>query len=238
MAILALVVAGATACSNSGGKSSTSTSTTASTAASTSTTVATDAHKSAFCSADITLDQAGSNASSATDLITALKADHPALTTFAADAPAGQVGTEAKALVNAVNASIASNDPTALEQVPSNYGGDVDTYCGVDGNGDPLPAFFNQGKGSQFCDAIVQIDAGTNAAQSADDVLTFFKAHQNLVTQAGANLTGLPSPINTEAQALVAAAKQALAANNSDALNSDDIQSDAVDASLYCGDNQ
>lgn len=218
---LALVAGAGSACSSGGSKSSSG-----------------QSNKAAFCAAEVTINRAGANASSPQDFLNVLKANGPAITALGKNAPSGKIGTEAKALVKAANTAVAANSTDALQNVPQSYSGDIDTYCGVDGNGDPLPAYFAQGKGTQFCAAEEQIDAGTSQAQSADDVLTFLKAHQSLVSQMAANSSNLPSTLKSEVQTLVSAAQQAIATNNSDPLNNADVQNDAADASLYCGENQ
>jgi len=222
VAVAMVLVAGAgSACSSSGSKSSSGQST-----------------KAAFCSAEVTINKAGANASSAQDFLAVLKANGPAIAALGKNAPSGKIGTEAQALVKAADTAVASNNTDSLQNVPQSYSGDIDTYCGVDGNGDPLPAYFAQGKGTQFCAAETQIDAGTSQAQSADDVLNFLKAHQGLVSQVAANTSNLPGNLEPEVHTLVSSAQQAIATNSSDPLNSQDVQNAASDASLYCGENQ
>ena len=220
-AAFALVAGAVTACSSGGTKSSSSAST-----------------KAAFCSANVTIDKAAANAQSPQDFLTVLKQNGPALAAMRKNAPAGRIGTEAKALVGTADKAVSSNNINDLEQVPQSYGGDIDTFCGVDGNGDPLPAYFAQGKGSQFCSAIDQINTGTSQAQGPDDILAFLKAHQDLVAQVSSNAGNLPASLKSEVQTLVGSARQAIATNKSDPLGSPDVQNDAADASLYCGQNQ
>ena len=217
--VLGLLAVGGTGCSSSGSK-----------------TAATTSQKAAFCAADVTLDKAGSAVNSPSAFLDVLKANPTAIAALQANAPSGKVGTEAKALVSAANSAVASNNANSLSQVPNSYGADVDTYCAVDGNGDPLPSYFGVGKGSAFCSVNDQISAGTTAAQSPADILVFLKAHQNLVNQVGNDLGSLPSSLKSEVQTLVATSQQAIATNNSNLLTQA-IGKDAMDADLYCGKN-
>lgn len=221
--VVGLVAVGGAACGSSGNKNAASTSA--------------QSKKTAFCAADVTLDKAGAAVTSSSGFLDVLKANTPAIAATQANAPSGKVGTEAKALASAANSAVASNNANALQQVPNSYSADVDTYCGVDGNGDPLPSYFRAGKGSAFCSVNDQISAGTTAAQGPADILVFLKAHQNLVNQVGNDLGSLPSSLKPEVQTLVTTTKQAIATNDS-ALLTPGIGGDARDADLYCGNNR
>lgn len=191
--------------------------------------------KAAFCAADIKLDKVTGSAGSLEQVLSVLKDNAGTLSTLRANAPSGKIGTETKALLQTIDSAEASNNTNLLQSVPPSYGGDLDTYCGVDANGNPLPAYFAHGKGSSFCQAVAQIDNGTAQAQSADDVLTFLKGHQALLSQAAAGDGGLPSPVNTEAQSFLAASQQAVSSNSSAPLQNDQLGTDIGDMDLYCG---
>lgn len=225
LAVLGLLALGAAACGGTSTPQASSTSTTMST-------------KTAFCAADVTIDKAGAQAMTAGDFLTVLKNNSAALNAMKQDAPSGQVGTEAKALVGSAESAVAANSASDLASIPNSYGADIDTYCGVDGSGDALPAYFGTGKGTQFCSVNEQISAGTNSAQSGSDVLTFLKAHQSLVDQFAAQVPNLPSSIKSTARSLVSSAEQAIASNNADLLSSSAVTTDAMDVGLYCGQNQ
>lgn len=228
VSVLALVALGASAC---GGGSTGTQASSASTSAASGT-------KAAFCAADVTIDKAGAQAQSGSDFLSVLKNNAAALSDLQKNAPAGKVGTEAKALVQGADAAVAANDPSKLAQVPGSYGADVDTYCGVDGNGNILPSYFGAGKGTPICSVNSQINAGTNAAQSPADVLAFLKAHPNLVSQFAADVADLPGSIKSTAQSLVSTAQQAIATNNADLLSTNAVTTESMDVSLYCGQNQ
>jgi hypothetical protein len=193
--------------------------------------------KGAFCGADIKLDKVTASAGSLQQVLTILEGNAGTLSTLQANAPSGKIGTETKALLQAIHSAEASNNANSLQSVPQTYGGDLDTFCGVDASGDPLPAYFAHGKGSPFCGVAAQIDSGTAQAQTADDVLTFLKGHQTLLTQAAADDGGLPSPVKSEAQSFVAASQQAVSSNSSAPLQNGQLGTDLSDIDLYCGIN-
>lgn len=218
--VLTLVTLGATACGSS-------TNNTAAVAA---------AHKKTFCAANVKVDKAGASVDTTAAFLVVLKANKDALKTMDDNAPAGKVGREAHALVKLADTAIATNNPNSL--FSSNNGGDVDTYCGVDANGDPLPADFGAGKGTAFCSVSDAIDQGTQNASSAAQVLTFLSAHQTLINQYATYVPGLPSSVRTDAQTLVTTARAAIAANNSNSLGTSAISQDSMAVTLYCGNNE
>jgi hypothetical protein len=228
--VLGLVAIGGAACGSSGSSPAASGSTSTS---------AVSASKTAFCDANTTLDKASSSTTSGADFITVLKSHASTLATLKANIPPGKVGTEASALLQAVDTAVSTNNPDVFNNpaLQAN-GGDIDTYCGVDGGGNPLPAYFGAGKSTAFCGVNDQISAGTNTAQSPADILTFLSAHQDLVSQFTADVPNLPSSIKSQAQDLATTAKQAIASKDATPLGSDAISTDAMNVSLYCGQNQ
>jgi hypothetical protein len=218
--VLTLLALGATACGSS-------TNNTAAVAA---------AHKKAFCAANDKVDKAGASVDTTAAFLVVLKANKGALKAMDDNAPAGKVGRDARALVKLADTAIASNNPNSL--FSSNDGGDVDTYCGVDSNGDPLPADFGAGNGTAFCSVSDAIDQGTQNASSAAQVLTFLAAHQTLINQYATYVPGLPISVRTDAQTLVTTARAAIAANNSDSLGTAAISQASMAVTLYCGHNE
>ena len=223
---LGLLGLGAAACGSSGSTNASSTSTTSGT-------------KAAFCAANVTLDKASSTVNSGAEFLTVLKQHSATLDTLQKNVPAGKIGTEAKALLQAARTAVATNNVNALE-APNlqSDGADIDTYCGVDGSGDPLPSYFGAGKGSNACQIQNQISAGTSNANGPADLLTFLSAHQNLVSQFAAAVPNLPASIKSQAQTLVTTVQQAIATHNADLLGTQAISNDAMNVSLYCGQNQ
>jgi hypothetical protein len=197
----------------------------------------THASKTAFCAANDSIDKAGANVNSASGFLAVLKAKRGALAAMEKNAPAGKIGKEVRALVKAALAAIAKNNANLLNN-PSLNGGDIDTYCGVDGSGHPLPAYFAAGKGSSFCSVSNAISAGTQNATDAAGVLTFLAGHQSLITQYASYLPSLPSPIQSDAQTLVTTAQSAISTNNPNLLGTKTVSQDSMAVQLYCGQNQ
>ncbi|HUI03907.1 MAG TPA: hypothetical protein VLZ77_10220 [Acidimicrobiales bacterium] len=221
--VLGLVAAGAAACGSSGPSAGDSAA----------------AHKRLFCAADVTLDKAAANATSAAGFLAVLKAHPSQLAAIKDNAPAGKAGSEARALAGAAQKAVADNNIDALND-PSleSAGGDIDTYCGVDGVGDPLPSYFAAGKTSAFCSASNSINNGTSDATGPADVLTFLKAHTSLLDQMASQLAALPAAVKADAQDLVNTARSAVSGNNADELGTQTVQSDSMTVNLYCGINQ
>lgn len=193
--------------------------------------------KTAFCAANDSIDKAGANVNSASGFLAVLKAKRAALAAMEKNAPAGKIGKDVRALVKAALAAIAKNNANLLNN-PSLGGGAIDTYCGVDGNGNPLPAYFAAGKGSPFCSVSSAINAGTQNATDAAGVLTFLADHQSLITQYASYVPSLPRPIQSDAQTLVTTAQSAISTNNSNLLGTETVSQDSMAVQLYCGQNQ
>jgi hypothetical protein len=213
LVVLGLLALGATACSSSPSAS---------------------AKKMAFCTANDSIDKASANVNSDAGFLALLKAHQADLNTMESNAPSGSVGQLARSLVSAADQAIRTNNVNPLTSI---NGGDVDTYCGVDGSGRPLPAYFAAGKGSAFCSVSDSINQGTNAASDAAGVLAFLAAHQNLITQYASYVPSLPGSIKSQAQTLVSTAQAAIAANNSALVGTQAIAQDSMDVQLYCGEN-
>jgi hypothetical protein len=196
----------------------------------------THAAKTAFCAANDSIDKAGASVTSNSGFLAVLKAKRAALEAMEKDAPAGKIGKEVRAIVKAAFAAIAKNNANLLNNVPG--GGAVDTYCGVDGNGNPLPAYFAAGKGSPFCSVSSAINAGTQNATDAAGVLAFLAGHQSLITQYASYVPSLPSSIQSDAQYLVTTAQSAISTNNANLLGTEAVSQDSMDVQLYCGQNQ
>ena len=201
-------------------------------------TTGTASTKAAFCGANDSLDSASANVTSAAGFLAVLKQSSAKLDELEKDAPAGTLGHGVRALVNAAKTAVASNNANDLNNPALNSAGaDLDTYCGVDGEGNPLPADFAAGKGTAFCSTAASINQGTNAAPDAAGVLSFLEAHQSLLTQYASEVPSLPSTIQAEAQTLVSTAQAAIASNNSSTLGTQTIMQDSMDVQLYCGQN-
>jgi hypothetical protein len=191
------------------------------------------ASKAAFCRADIALDRASSNVTSAADFIAVLKAHQQDLTTLAKNAPSGSVGRLVKQLVASAQSAVATNNPSALANVQP---GPVDTYCGVDGRGKPLPSYFNQGKRTAYCTNFLPIYRAVAAATTNAAVLSAFTAHRAQVGQLAADAPKVPSSVRSAATTMAEQSKAIVANPSISSVQA--LASSAGKLALYCGQNQ
>ncbi len=200
----------------------------------------TTAHtKSVFCADNVKLDKAFSNVQSQSETLSALKTNQSVISDMAAHLPPGTVGNEAKQILTAAQQAIAKNDVNVLNSLSNNnYGADIDTYCGVDTNGDPLPANFAQGKGSPVCNVESTLSQGVGNASDSSAALTYLKSHQADVNTFAAGVSTLPSSVQSDAQTLASTARTAISSNDPSGLDSQSFQAAATSVDLYCGNNQ
>lgn len=190
---------------------------------------------SAFCVDDVKLDKAFANVQNTSDELAAIKANQPTINDLAAHLPPGRVGTEAKQVLDGVRQAISTNDATALTNLPRSYGGDIDTYCGVDTNGNPLPTDFAKGKGTASCDAEATLSNGIGSASDPTAALAFLRSHQTEINTFAAGVSGLPSALQPAAQDLISTARTAISSNDPTGLTNQTFQEAASAMDLYCG---
>jgi hypothetical protein len=191
--------------------------------------------KRSFCGANTAIDKASANVTSAAGFLAVLKAHRSQLNTMKSNLPSGSLGTEARQIVNAADQAIAQNSANPLNNTPS--GADLDTYCGVDGNGDPLPSYFATGKGTTFCNGFLPIFQGVSNANTPADVLNVLVSHKTQLAQLATEVSSLPNSIQSKANATVNKAQTAIAQNSAASLKQNGGGS-AQDVALYCGQNQ
>lgn len=194
-------------------------------------------HKSAFCAANLRIDKASANLTSDSDFLNMLKSHQGALSEMAANLPSGQVGTEANQLLTAARSAVSSGNTSALSNVPNSIGGDVDTYCGVDGMGNPLPSYFATGKGTSFCTLFLPIFNDVSNASDPSQILPILQSHKAQISQLAADESSLPASIRSQATATVNKAQTALAQNSAGALKQGG-SGPGQSVALYCGTNQ
>lgn len=227
VAVLASVMAacgsgGASTASRSGGSSATSAA----------------ADKTAFCADNVKIDMAFANVQSPADALNALKANQSLINDLGNHLPPGSLGNEARQVLSTAKDAIAKNDAGVLNNPQfSQYGADLDTYCGVDGNGNPLPSYFAHGKGSAFCTAEVSLANGVSGAADAAGALAYLKAHQGDVDSFAAGVPGLPSPVQANAQTVLTTTRAAITSNDASALQSQSFDTAALSVDEYCGIN-
>lgn len=193
---------------------------------------------SAFCMDNVKLDKAFASIQSPADALSAMKANQSVIADMAAHLPPGNVGNEAKQVLTAVQQAIAADDIKVLSKVNNSYGGDIDTYCGVDTNGDPLPADFAKGKGTPVCNADATLSDGVGNASDSTAGLAFLKAHQSDINTFASGVSTLPSNVQQAGQTLVATARNAISSNDPGGLDAQPFQDAASTVDLYCGINQ
>jgi len=193
------------------------------------------ASKAAFCGANESIDRGSANITTNAGFLAFLKTHTHDLAILKKNAPSGALGQTVQQTVNDAEAAISSNNPNALNNLPS--GGAIDTYCGVDGEGNALPAYFNKGTGTQFCSTFLPIFEAVGNASNAAGRLAVLTAHKSQLSQLASELSTVPKSIKAKATYVVDKAQTAITTNNPGVLKSTNNDS-AADVALYCGQNQ
>jgi hypothetical protein len=193
------------------------------------------ATKAAFCGANDSIDRASANVNSNAAFLAVIKTHTHDLAILKKNAPPGALGQLAKEVVNGAEAAVSSNNPNDLDNLPNGAG--IDSYCGVEGNGTPLPAYFGTGKSTAFCSNFIPIFQGVSNAPNAAGVLAALTAHQAQISQLASELSTLPKSIKAKATTTVNKAQAAITSNNA-ALLKQNGNGPAEDVALYCGQNQ
>lgn len=193
------------------------------------------AQKSAFCGANITIDKASANVDSDAGFLAVLKSHQSDLTTMKNNLPGSSLGTEAREVVDVAQEAVSKNNANDLNNLPS--GGDIDTYCGVDGNGQPLPAYFRSGKGTSFCSTFLPIYEAVGSASDAAGELAALVANSTQIAQLATEVSSLPSSIQAEAMTTVDKAQTAISENSAGTLQGNGSGA-ASYVALYCGQNE
>ena len=194
------------------------------------------ASKAAFCGANDSIDRAGANVMTNAGFLAVLKKHTHDLTVLKENAPAGAIGQTVDETVTAAEAAISSDNANELNNLPDS--GSIDTYCGVDGNGLPLPAYFGKGTATPFCSTFVAVYQSAQSATNKAGVLAALTAHQAQVEQLASALSSLPKSIKAKATAAVDNAQKAIATNNPSAIGGGNGGGPASYVALYCGQNQ
>jgi hypothetical protein len=192
--------------------------------------------KTAFCAGNLKIDRASANVNSNAGFLSVLKHNKSALSTMEKNLPSGRLGTEAHKLIAAAAVAVASGNVNELNNAPSSAGGDIDSYCGVDGEGNPLPAYFATGKGSSFCATFLPIYKAVGNANTPSAALAALEANKTQIAQLATEVSGLPASIQGQASATVTMAQTAITQNSAASLNGNgNGPADAV--GLFCGQN-
>lgn len=194
-----------------------------------------EAQKTAFCNGHIKINKASANVNSPGQLLQMLKANQSELTTMSQNLPGGSLGTEARGWLNEVQTAINSNNVQAVNDISTSAGIDLDTYCGVDGGGNPLPSYFATAKGNAFCSMFAPIEMVVTNTADVNNELQILLAHKAQIDQLASLVAGLPASARTPASNLVSAAQTAIATNSTGAIPP--VRAFGMRVSLYCGIN-
>jgi hypothetical protein len=191
----------------------------------------------AFCGADDTIDRDTANVESASGFVKALKAHKHQIDVMKANLPSGSVGKDAKKLLNIAESVIAGGNPNQFFAAAGNSSGAIDTYCGVQGNGQPLPGYYNKGTKSVFCKTFLPVYEAASNATSDAATLSAVTAHQTQLNELTPELSTLPKSIKVQATEAVETAQAAIASKSAAPLTSE-ANNSAADVALYCGQNE
>jgi hypothetical protein len=193
------------------------------------------ASKAAFCGANESITRADAKVDSVAGFLAALKSHTHQLAVMKKNAPSGAVGQTVQQLVSGAEAAISANNANALNNLPS--GGPVDTYCGVDGSGNPLPSYFGKGKASAFCSTFLPIFQAVSNATGPAGVLAALTTNKAQVNQLASELSTLPRSIKAKATTTVDKAQTAITTNSAAAIQGNGSGA-AMYVALYCGQNE
>jgi hypothetical protein len=193
------------------------------------------ANKAAFCGANDAIDRASANVNSQAGFLAVLKSHSHDLAIMKKDAPPGSLGQTVQAMMSAADAAVSSNNPNDLNNVPG--GASIDTYCGVDGDGNPLPTYFGKGRTTAFCSTFLPIFQAVSNADNSAGILAALTAHQTQISQLTSELSSLPKSIKAKATTTVDKAQTAVTDKNVAAIQGNGSGA-AMYVALYCGQNQ
>jgi hypothetical protein len=179
------------------------------------------ASKGAFCGANDAIDRETANVESGTGFLKVMKSH------------THQLDVMEKNLRSAIK----TGNANTFFALAGSSAGASDTYCGVQGNGQPLPAYFKQGAKSSFCKTFLPVYGAVSDAQSDADTLAAVTAHQTQINQLGSEVSTLPKSIKAQATKAMQTAQAAIASESATPITSDNSNS-APDVALYCGVNE
>jgi hypothetical protein len=170
---------------------------------------------------DDTIDRDTANVESEAGFVKALKAHKHQIDVMKANLPSGSVGKDAKKLLNTAKSVIAGGNPNQFFAAAGNNSGAIDTYCGVQENGTPLPAYFKQGTKTSFCKTFLPAYEAVSNATSDATTLSAVTSHQTQINQLASELSTLPKSIKTQATDLIQTAQSAITANSATPIAND-----------------
>ena len=193
------------------------------------------ASKAAFCSANDSIDRASANVNSNAGFLAVLKKHSHDLTDPEGERPGGSDGSDRQRGGRRGGGGNLFQQRQRSHNIPD--GGSIDTYCGVNGNGAPLPSYFGTGKATAFCSTFLPIFEAVGNAPNAAGVLRALTADKSQISQLASELTTLPKSIKAKATTTVDKAQAAITSDNAAAIRGNGSGS-AQDVALYCGQNE
>lgn len=194
------------------------------------------ASKGAFCGANDAIDRETANVESGTGFLKVMKSHTHQLDVMEENLPSGALGGQMKKLLSAARSAIKTGNPNTFFALAGSGSGASDTYCGVQGNGQPLPTYFKKGANSSFCKTFLPVYGAVSDAKSDADALAAVTAHQTQINQLASQVSTLPKSIKAQATKAMQTAQAAVASKSATPITSDDSNS-ASDVALYCGVN-
>jgi hypothetical protein len=145
-----------------------------------------------------------------------------------------ELGQLVQQTVKGAETAISANSVNDLNNLPD--GAAIDTYCGVDGNGQPLPAYFNTGKNTAFGATFLPLYTAVGNASSKADVLSILLTQKAKISTLASELAKLPTSIKATATAAVNNVEKIIATKNLALLGNGNGPASYL--AMYCGQNE
>ncbi|MGH9121835.1 MAG: hypothetical protein ACRDYC_07790 [Acidimicrobiales bacterium] len=195
----------------------------------------------AFCGFWDQVDQEIANATSPSQSFQIVKANPGIVADLAGTVPVGAVSSVINPYVTALQTGLQAgsfNDITRSSTLMMDRI-EIDTYCGVDGKGTILPAYFDAGAASEVCQSYVPFENAVDLANSAKAVASAIRNHSSQLAKFTAETSQLPGTLAAEGQVVATVANHVKSTGNGgEILNATTaLATDTSDVQLYCGVN-
>ena len=128
------------------------------------------ASKGAFCGANDAIDRETANVESGTGFLKVMKSHTHQLDVMEREPPLGCSRWTNEEAAQCRPVGDKTGNPNTFFALAGSGSGASDTYCGVQGNGQPLPAYFKKAR-SSFCKTFLPVYGAVSDAQSDADAL-------------------------------------------------------------------
>jgi len=191
--------------------------------------------RSAFCVANDELDRATADITSPSQAVPILKANQDLINQLEHNYPSGTIGNEARKVVQVARTVIATDSANALNSPAFQNGTtDMNTYCRVDSNGNPLPSYFGMGKQTSLCRNGAPLANNVAPSQPSASV-AFLQTHRGTVNAFAASISTLPKDLRSDGRTLVSALRATISSGNPNPLETQAFETAAVAMNDYCG---